>query len=616
MPNGEDVVIVEPHIIYNQSLSGYFGEFGSGANAQIFFLQSVINPSDLDKITLIGDIEGAETWSVRDLFQRDVDAERVTNGLLPYFKDSGKVKFFNPITLTLLPIDSVTSVIASDIPDVIISSEQIGTQTWDIYEVPGLYRFRHVENIPHAGLMEWNDKKVKIIAIDGQHRLSALKRFKNDVHSTDAQTDFLQWNIPAVVFSLRKINPEEESGSLLDIIRNIFIYINTEAKAPSQTRQILLTDESVNSICTQEVLEYSHENDVLSDEHRDKSKIPLLFYDWRGEEKGGEAVVSHSSMKSIVEIKNWLEHYILGPNFSSLQKSSLGIQPVDPLHQAYSDKHLNIESIKELRKVFSDNVRPGIIYLLENFFPYEVYINQLRGMEDKFNNQSDVAAHAFHKLRFGSHRGGVNLDTQVMIVYGDIQDDILDFKHQIPNEIQLDIGMRGVMYAFGELRLFYSQLIGGSSTWLEYSKWFTSTLNMAYKDGWLNGRIGKEYKLLKHITYDHGDTTVNFRLDKAKDALGAILVILLGRYGIVKNNSDFSAFTPERMSEFWGELYEKHIGRIDSTLSRGYQREVKVLLAPEYPDKGVPLTKAVKEESNKRVEGHLKEMSRYLFKIK
>ncbi len=90
----------------------------------------------------------------------------------------------------------------------------------------------------------------------------------------------------------------------------------------------------------------------------------------------------------------------------------------------------------------------------------------------------------------------------------------------------------------------------------------------------------------------------------------------MGRYGIVKNDSDFSAYTPERISDVWGELYEKHIGRIDSTLSRGYQREVKVLLTPEFPDRGVPLTRAVKEESNKRVEGHLKDFSRYLFKIK
>lgn len=615
MPNQERVVVTNTRPVYNQSLPGYFGEFGSGANAKIFFLQSAINPVDLDKITLIGDIEGSEMWSVRDLFQRDVDSDRVTNGLLPYFKDTGKVKFFNPITLTLLPIDNTTNVIASEIPNVVISSKEINGNTWETFEVPDLYRFRHVRGALEAGLVEWNDAKVKVVAIDGQHRLSALKRFKKDVHNTDAQADFFKWNIPAVLFSLRKIDVERSSGSLLDIVRNIFIYINTEAKTPSNTRRILLTDEDVNSICTQEMLEYSHENDVMPDELRDKDKMPLLFYDWRGEEKNGEHVASHCSMKSIVEIKEWFRHYILGKNFSALQKSALGIQPVDPLHKSFTEEHLNIESIRELRKVFSENVRPGITYLLENFQPYKIYIAQLRNMEDEYISQSDIAAHAFHKLRFGSHRGGDDINNQVSSVYGQILEDILDFKHKIPEDVQLDIGMRGVIYAFGELRLFYSQLIGSSSTWLEYSKWFTSILNMAYEDGWLDSRATEEYKLLKHITYDHGDMRVNYRLDKAKEALGAILVILLGRYGIIKNNSNFSETSPEKLNDKWDSLYEEHIGKIDSTLTRGYSKEVRVLLSPEYPEKGTPLNKAVKKEANIRVEGHISNFSRYLFEI-
>ena len=612
MSNTNNVRVLNQKSTYNQSLYGYFGEFGSGANAQIFFLQSAINPEDLDKITLIGDIEGSETWSVRDLFQRDVDTDRVTNGLLPYFKDTGKVKFFNPITLTLLPHDNSSNKIASAIPDVVISSEEIDGHMWNTYEVSELYRFRHVQGAPQTALMEWNDSKVKVVAIDGQHRLSALKRFKKDVHNTDAQADFLKWNIPAVLFSLRKIDMERSSGSLLDIVRSIFIYINTEAKTPSKTRQILLTDEDINSICTQEILEYSHENDVLPDESRDENKIPLLFYDWRGEEKNGENVSSDCSMKSTVEIKDWLEYYILGENFTSLQKSSLNIQPIDILNKSFTDQKLNIESIKELRKVFSTNVRPGIIYLLENFEPYKIYIKQLRDMERQYIGKSDIAGHAFHKLRFGSHRGGDDINAKVNSVYSEIREDILDAKHKIPGDVQLDIGMRGVMYAFGELRKFYPQLTGGSSTWLEYSTWFTDILNMAYKDGWLDKRGSAEYKLLKHITYDHSDMRTNYRLDKAKDALGAVLTILLGRYGILRNTTNFTNFSTERLDGIWQDLYNDHIGKIDSTLTRGYLKEVRVLLSDEFPDRGLPLTKAVKKEANKRVDQHLKDFSKYL----
>ena len=221
-----DEIYPEDEDQYNQSIQGYFGEFGSGANAKIFFLQSAINPVDLDKITLISDIPGSETWSVRDLFQRDVDDERVENGLIPYFKDQGKVKFFNPITLTILPLDNKTFEVMPDIPNVIERQEVIEDKTWDVFEVGGLYRFRYMHGKPQFARVEWNDTKVRIVAIDGQHRLSALKRFKSDTENSSIKSDFMQWTIPVVLFSLRRIKDVSSGSTLLDIIRNIFIYIN------------------------------------------------------------------------------------------------------------------------------------------------------------------------------------------------------------------------------------------------------------------------------------------------------------------------------------------------------------------------------------------------------
>ena len=76
-------------VTYNQSLPGVYGAFGAGGGLQAFYLQSAITPVDLEKISLISEIPGSERWSVRDLFQRDVDNDRVTNGLLPYLEKPG-----------------------------------------------------------------------------------------------------------------------------------------------------------------------------------------------------------------------------------------------------------------------------------------------------------------------------------------------------------------------------------------------------------------------------------------------------------------------------------------------------------------------------------------------
>src|SRR6476646_588752 len=91
-------------VAYNKMKYGFFGELGAGANAHVRFLQTALTADELDSVTLIENIPGSESWDVQDLFQRDVDKERVTKEILPYLKDKSKVKFFNPLTLALLPL--------------------------------------------------------------------------------------------------------------------------------------------------------------------------------------------------------------------------------------------------------------------------------------------------------------------------------------------------------------------------------------------------------------------------------------------------------------------------------------------------------------------------------
>ena len=108
--------------------------------------------------------------------------------------------------------------------------------------------------------------------VDGQHRLSALKKYYKDTRGGRQWDDFIEWKIPAVIFGLRA----EKSGrapSILEVVRNIFIYINKEAKPPTRYRNILLSDNSVNCILTQELLEVSHANDVKEKNEREKKLL-------------------------------------------------------------------------------------------------------------------------------------------------------------------------------------------------------------------------------------------------------------------------------------------------------------------------------------------------------
>ena len=190
------------------------------------------------------------------------------------------------------------------------------------------------------GFVDWNESKTKLVAIDGQHRLTALKRLKAD--NDHAQEGGLgDWRIPVVILGFRSTGAtDDEPGSLLEAVRRIFVHINREAKQPSRARTILLTDESVNAIATQELLQRSHSNDVLPAPERDPEILPLLFYDWRGEEVGGKPLPAPAAVKSAEEIHDWIADLILGPDFSDDQGFSLGIEATSDLKYIYAEGQL------------------------------------------------------------------------------------------------------------------------------------------------------------------------------------------------------------------------------------------------------------------------------------
>ena len=603
MPDENDAFIDDENIdTYNAKINGFYGELGSDDANQVVFLQTALTPAELDMISLIGDIPGSRKWSVRDLFQRDVDVKRVEDGLIPYFKDESKVKFFNPITLTMLMMDG--NEIIRDLPPMTIRPNvQDGNsdRRYDIVEAKDFFRFKIPLNrsgVPsyYQSSLEWNSRKVKIVAIDGQHRLTALKLYKED----NPRQDFQNWSIPAVLFSVKQ--GATTNTSLLDIIRSIFIYINTEAKTPSRARQILLSDESINCICTQEILEYSHQNDV-SDEI-DNQKMPLLFYDWRGEQKGSNDVPAPAAVKNIVEIHDWLKFYILGEDFEPEQQAALDIDAADELAEIFYDNKISHEAVKSIRERFNTDARDGLMYLLQNFTPYQNYINFLRGLEDELDSPSH--RYAFDNLKFGTVGSSRTMNDSIAEAQKEILDRIRAYKlntTNMPELLMLDIGMRAVIFAYSRLRPFYTEIQNYEVSWSDYSPWFTEALNLAYEDGWLKDRLEP---LIEHISYDNNKNTINYQLDKVDSALGAFLVILLSRYA-TKDNQDLIGN--------WQQLYDMYEPDIRSRLTTGYRKDQRINLRDDYPDRGQPFVNAVNAAADNDVEEHFKRLNRYLLNV-
>lgn len=585
---------ITPTELYNQTFYGFFGNLGAGGGSQIVYLQSAIRPLQLDKLTLISEIEGSETWSVRDLFQREVDDKRVTKALLPYFQDPERVKFFNPLTLTVLPLDRGSGEILAEPPRLEFRTIEKDGRDWDCHEAEGFYRYRWIPGYPHYAALDWNDDTVKIVAIDGQHRLSALKRFKRDAVDKD---EFTNWTIPVVAFAVKPLQDTYAKQNVLDVVRSIFIYINKEARQPSEARQIILSDESINNICTQEILEYAHANDVAVHESREARRVPLLLFDWRGQEEEGRPVPSPAALKSIVEIRDWLENFILGPDFSVDQKAALGVTPTSSLAGVFSTKRLPISKTDEVRERFRETLLPGFVHLLEAFTPYRTYIQLLRELEAESTSRSDVARHAFHELRFGSHNAPKEQERDVAQEREKIERQAQDLSRRLPEMLRQDIGMRGILSAMGRLRPVYNRSRGHTADFREYADWFVRQVNQLFADGWFDWRRRKTADTLLYLYKDRAERVVNYRLAQVDGSLGAFVAMMILAY----DQRDARALTPLVVEEMQEELSEV----LEGTLSKGYKREVRTELKKTLPTKTEEYRTKLKEESSRLTEQHM-----------
>jgi len=618
---------------YNQRLRGVYGEFGAGDGKQIIYLQGNISPERLKKVVhLINEIPGSERWGIRDLFQREVDEERVTNSLIPYFMDGNKVKFFNPITLTLLPSSDEAGgfQIKKELLNVEFSEkdEEDSDGFNRFAEGKGYFRFkyRNEDSKPDIGRyaeLEWNSDNTRVVAVDGQHRLSALKRIYDDSRRSDTIKD---WLIPVVVLA---VVPEraQVKGKMLEVVRNIFIYINKEAKPPNEARQILLDDQCVNEICTQEILEYSHEN-VVKEGGLNPEKVPLLFYDWRGQESGEEKErSSFVALQSVVEVRDWLGHYILGENFSHEQVSMLNIEPDDTdLFAVLAEKagssrrgrrgsrrrkqgrqySLTEEQTKDIRERVRKYVLPGVVTVLEKFEPYKAYIQKLREIEHKHCDDSDIGKNAFDWIRFGPTSAwgeDVQLRDKIIEKIGEIQKEIEDAKGLLPPMLLHLIGMRGIMFAYGSLYEKCQDKIG-DVPFVDYSIWFVDTLNKAWNEKKLSKlfaydpdkdkverKLSGVQRCLEHIILDQNRSIINYRLGQAEAALGALVALVV------------LSLDESKIGD-WGE----YLDNLESTLTKSYRKVVRA----EWRNEDKAFSKdELEEEVRKRAERKLGEIKRH-----
>lgn len=262
------------------------GEYDLGETTLPYFNVSLRVEDALKFIRLPRDVvfDPTQPIALEELFQRELDEDRVKSKLVPYLKATHKAKFFNSLTVALLPRDpeSPSRFLPSYPP-----AQQVEEQDSFVVQQLGPVRIKSLTANRDIGYLSWDDREARAVVLDGQHRLFGLKLVVED-QKFRWREDLNQSRIPVIFLILHEAlgykAPEgAESRSLLAACRTIFIDLNKHSVKVSPDRQYLLDDldiyaVSMRSIMSQEAGSGSYKD--VESRVLESGRIPLALIDW------------------------------------------------------------------------------------------------------------------------------------------------------------------------------------------------------------------------------------------------------------------------------------------------------------------------------------------------
>jgi hypothetical protein len=413
MMNGFDVPGSEsPH--YTEAwpiLSGTMNLSGS----EIPFFQAMLPLRNVvDQLDLVENLPSdlRANWRLEELFQREIDWARVKEDLVKgYLKRPNKLKFFSTLTVALLPLNK-DGMLASEYGDAAALPAPLDwakSKPWNTRNIGSVELVTH-EASPN-GTLRWDPRRVFAATIDGQHRLAALKTLIKDGHMTSKTLDsrlsvmFLVLDARAG-FVLADGQTGEGENPILTVVREIFIDLNMHSKTVARARQILLSDQDIESRCLRELI-------ATRIGEEEEGRLPLGLIHWQHNESAKFNIAERTApfittvelmyaiIKDILDLKRPKDP--LDPDqirkFVSSIEGAVDLEAflkrhharyqLKPLSSYVEEHHLKKDFeasfpnppapyVRAVADGFAATWRPIILDVLTGFRPYATFIEEVR----------------------------------------------------------------------------------------------------------------------------------------------------------------------------------------------------------------------------------------------
>lgn len=434
-----------PAATYAHSILGTYGTFQTAAG-RVDFLETkarlekagLSNEFRLTSfLTPVREALPVSGMSFNQLLQRDLDDHRVAVDLIPYLLEPNNAgpAFFPPIVAVLLPFHGDDPM--DNFPELSpfnISTDDTGVQ-WRRTECPPFYRVDRLaykngdlHNEIKAGKLEWNSERAKLIVIDGQHRAMALigiDRTINNKWGNGKGEKYRSFYEGPVNACLEKLT-EDQRKALFESIelpvtliwfpelkeshqvaaRKVFVDLNKNARPPSESRVLLLSDTNLTSVFTRSTL-----NAFRSD----GTSFPIYAVEYDHPEHEQASQSKWSVISNVTVIADCIRRLIEGPSKFYAMNSSFGGNESDAQRGEMLRSSLEVASVLpstiveedasyEREKIDSRNFPRSAIKILESqyldnwgklithFFsmlkPYRCHANALLQLKDGWTTAS------------------------------------------------------------------------------------------------------------------------------------------------------------------------------------------------------------------------------------
>jgi len=227
-----------------------------------------------------------QRFNLKELFQREIDRDRVKNQLVDgYLRNPRKLKFFNSITVALLP-RSKDGVAQPEFHDYENNDPVVPHDSNDRFDAG----FKDLDRTIFGGVqftktesgiarLRWDLERVDAVAVDGQHRLMALQRWFDDNKNKSLEEHERATGIPVIFLLLDKKAgfrsvDHNTAVAIKSVAREIFTDLNKNARQVDKATEIILDDRSLTALCVRQLITDQTATD-------DTEALPLSLVRWR-----------------------------------------------------------------------------------------------------------------------------------------------------------------------------------------------------------------------------------------------------------------------------------------------------------------------------------------------